>query len=1097
MLFKLLLAKGSKTLFLLWLFISFFWHIAIGQVDIGERPIINIDSVSQDSYESGMLYIKTVQQKTTDNLFFIDEKRGQQIVKSSDSELNKLLKEFGADGYKNLFEHPLLSDKNRDKHIEWELNTWFGLSIDKNKNVVEAVKAFSSLSIIEKAEPVYKIVRYVNNSSYVVENSPRNIYPLNSDVSYNNSASDSIIEKRNKWTPNDPNLSSQWHYNKIELQQAWNFSKGESSVIVSIHDGGIDYLHSDLASNMWPSIGPDGTQTQADTHGTHVAGTVAAVNNNSTGVAGVAGGSFPDKGALLMSLDIFEGSISTQAGYVYAADNGAVISQNSWGYLSPSVYNSSDLLGIDYFYANGGGAVMPGGGLVIFAAGNDNSSEDWYPGYYSKTMAVAATTQSDIKATFSNYGSWVDISAPGVNIYSTYVNNSYAYLQGTSMACPHVSGVAALIVSYSPGTFSRSQVETALLSSTDNIDSNNPTYANLLGTGRLNALKAIEAVQNIQGLNPNTFVAEAIDKDQINLSWNKNSSNDDVLIAFNANNHTFGIPSGDYQPGDFIAGGGTVLYYGSETTFEHTELLPQRTYYYRAYSRLSDGSYSAGVLTSTMTLCDVFSNFPFSQEFDESYLPVCWSTVSNEGGVPGQVWAFKRITNGLPLSYGTYAVLDSESYGKDNTQDSDLITPSFDFTNDEEVFISFHHYYRHYNNSKATFSVSLDGGTSWQTLDEWESTTPNPRFYAAKVDVAAGKSDVKFKWNYTGTWAYYWCIDNVLISNEQTASISDVEFLVVDENKNPIQDATVSFDHQTQATNTDGISQFSISYEDDIFNGEYSITAQGYNNSGGVISIESSSEEIKIILISENSQQYINGETSVCRGSEVFYWVDNDYAGLWQIVGGEIIDEYEGGVLVKWTNLDGDGLARFNVVDNEGYNIMYEQIVAINHFFSLANADKPSIYVKGNLPILICESPDVQYQWVISGSPVLGENKQFFVSPSESGDIQVQTIDANECPHTSDVLPYLVESFSDNSGLTIYPNPSYGDFEVEYKSDNYGDGSLLITDLHGKIIHNKKLVKKSEVINQRISIPNLSPGIYFIELRINDSSTKSRITIIN
>ena len=170
-------------------------------------------------------------------------------------------------------------------------------------------------------------------------------------------------------------------------------------------------------------------------HGTHVAGTVAAVTNNSTGVAGIAGGSGSGNGVRLMSCQVFSGTGSggfDQAS-IYAADNGAAISQNSWGYTSVNVYEQAVLNAIDYFNANGGGNVMTGG-ITIYAAGNDNATGNWYPGCYSGSFSVAATNNKDVRSYYSNYGSWINISAPGgeqtynndpKGVYSTKTNNGY------------------------------------------------------------------------------------------------------------------------------------------------------------------------------------------------------------------------------------------------------------------------------------------------------------------------------------------------------------------------------------------------------------------------------------------------------------------------------------------------------------------------------------------------------------------------------------------------------------------------------------------------------------------------------------------------
>jgi subtilisin family serine protease len=219
-------------------------------------------------------------------------------------------------------------------------------------------------------------------------------------------------------------------------------------------------------------------------HGTHVAGTIAAVNNNGKGVSGVAGGSGNNDGAKIMSLQIFGGNATIEKTYVYAAHNGAVISQNSWGYSSPYFYEQSILDAIDYFVAEAGdyaGSPMKGG-IVIFAAGKSDYDSEWYPGYHPSALAVASIGPDWKKASYSNFGAWVELSAPGGEqnlgnkngVLSTIPNDQYAYMQGTSMACPHVSGIAALALANRTKQLTNTELWNKLVTGTVGIDQYNP-----------------------------------------------------------------------------------------------------------------------------------------------------------------------------------------------------------------------------------------------------------------------------------------------------------------------------------------------------------------------------------------------------------------------------------------------------------------------------------------------------------------------------------------------------------------------------------------------------------------------------------------------
>jgi len=234
--------------------------------------------------------------------------------------------------------------------------------------------------------------------------------------------------------PNDQYYSYQWGLQKIHADRAWDTTHGSASALIAIVDTGIDGMHPDLASKIAARANfTTDSDIDDNGHGSHVAGIAAAETNNSIGVAGMG------YNTRLLSVKVLDSSGSgyyswVANGIIWAADNGAKVINLSLGGPYPS-----SLLQDAVNYAWNKGVV------VVAAAGNSNSTAASYPAYYANAISVAATDSNDARAYFSNYGKWVDLSAPGVSILSTY-QGGYAYLSGTSMATPFVSGLAGLVI---------------------------------------------------------------------------------------------------------------------------------------------------------------------------------------------------------------------------------------------------------------------------------------------------------------------------------------------------------------------------------------------------------------------------------------------------------------------------------------------------------------------------------------------------------------------------------------------------------------------------------------------------------------------------
>jgi len=298
---------------------------------------------------------------------------------------------------------------------------------------------------------------------------------------------------RKTFVPNDNSYNSQWHLQKINAELAWDLEKGSNTINVAVVDDAVEVNHPDLVGNIqsgWDAAhwdndpSPPSNNSNFD-HGTHVAGIVAASTNNTIGVASL--GYYINIIPVKVTFDwLPDAFVMGPVGIVWASANGADIINCSWGSRYYSFVNSIAVA-----------VAISNGCIVVAAAGNDNNTQKHYPAAYSNVISVASSTSNDSKSSFSTYGSWVDVTAPGSSIYSTTINSSYGNKSGTSMASPMVASLMGLVWSAKPNA-SRQQVINAVLNSAA------PLSWSGGGSGRIDAFAAVQAIIGTVPNNVNT-----------------------------------------------------------------------------------------------------------------------------------------------------------------------------------------------------------------------------------------------------------------------------------------------------------------------------------------------------------------------------------------------------------------------------------------------------------------------------------------------------------------------------------------------------------------------------------------------------------------
>jgi M6 family metalloprotease-like protein len=359
---------------------------------------------------------------------------------------------------------------------------------------------------------------------------------------------------------------------------------------------------------------------------------------------------------------------------------------------------------------------------------------------------------------------------------------------------------------------------------------------------------------------PTDISFEAVSESEINLAWELNRAEDDIILAWSENKDIGDLEeSVTYAIGDELTGGGTILTKGDATSFTHADLDFCKVYHYKIWSINSEGKYSEGSDFSAYTQCGEIT-LPYTQDFSDEALPAGWINIDNQE--LGIIWEFdnpaERTFNSTSSANG-FAILDSENYGSGSTQDADLVSPSFNLTGINGVKISFEHTFKSWVNNSAKLNYSINGGETWQTAKTWSTSsgsTNSPKLYEIFItEGIANQTEVQFAWNYTGEYGYYWMLDDIEITTDSTKPTVEISSEYTDIVRSSPIDFTINFSEEI-----DDFELNDISIENGVGDSLFSD-----NNLDYTLIVSPTSPGNVVIKIAENTvtNDYGNGNDSI------------------------------------------------------------------------------------------------------------------------------------------------------------------------------------------------------------------------------------------
>jgi PKD repeat protein len=888
--------------------------------------------------------------------------------------------------------------------------------------------------------------------------------------------------------PNTNTSGGQWYQYKIQAQQAWDLQTGSSSVRIAVVDDAVQTNHPELlgvciqgydAAEQDMDVEPP---TSGHDHGTHVAGLIGALTDNGQGMASLA------HGVRIMPVKVtFDNNPDNVAsgfeGIAWAVANGADIINCSWG---SETFSQTGLAVIQ--------DALNSGVVVVAAAGNFNNSVVQFPAGYDGVIAVGATTSSDSRSTFSNFGTWVDVSAPGSLIWSLAPNNGYQVKNGTSFAAPLVTALAALLKSNNPN-LGPAEIQACIQGSADDISFLNPGFNGLIGTGRINAYEAIRCVQVEQATHNVSLAFEVpmpkrMCTGSLSPLLRLTNTASEVLNTFTIRSQLGNAPPYFYLVDTTLAQGESML-----LPLQEIYPAPGEQSYRVQLVGLLNGIYSDAygpdnvLQESIEVIGGLGESLPFTENFESGNFSTNGWMVENENG--SFTWNIASATSpetgskAAKLDYFIDASIGSRDY---------LNTPPLDFSGLSSASLSFDFAYmpRFQNiTDSLILSYSTNCGESFTRLLELSGNTLattaafpdnfNANLSALWCDAAAfapcielyldsliGNTGVIFRWEGFCNNGNNLYIDNIRIEGEDAPIAPTAAFNAAWDL--PVCAATTV---QFQNESTGNADSFLWTFEGGVpessalenpqvnYNipGIYAVRLR-VSNSYGIDSLHINDyvvvTDAPIVSIATASDTICGGNTAalIASGASYYYWNS----------GPAMSTTFGDSIAVSPQN---SATYTVNGVSVEGCTASAVQQIAV-----VTQPVPPTITVDG---IYLVASPGLAYEWYFNGSLLADETGQSII-PVQNGNYNVRVYLQDNCSSISGIFSvnFAGEEQIELAGkLSIYPNPANERIHLNYMESIH---EIRVFNAAGVLI-------LDNITTQIIETSSWAEGLYILLLR--------------